>query len=109
MNKKIRVARLSIISNTFLIILKFIIGIISGSVSILSEAIHSFMDLIAAIIAFLAVKISGKSPDKEHPYGHGKFENISGVSEAFLIFVAAAWIIYEAINPIPYAIKCPIP
>lgn len=98
LNKKTRVARLSIISNSFLIIIKFVFGIISGSVSIISEAIHSFMDLIASVIAFLAVRVSGKSPDKEHPYGHGKIENISGVTEAFLIFIAAAWIIYEAIN-----------
>lgn len=97
-DKKIKVARLSIFSNSFLIGLKFTAGIISGSVSIISEAIHSFMDLIASFIAYFAVKISGKSPDKEHPYGHGKIENISGVTEALLIFVAAAWIIYEAIH-----------
>ncbi|MFC2121860.1 cation diffusion facilitator family transporter [Bacteroidota bacterium] len=98
MDKKAKVARLSIISNSFLIILKFIAGIMSGSVSIISEAIHSFMDLIASVIAFIAVRISGKSPDEQHPYGHGKVENVSGVTEAFLIFIAAAWIIYEAIN-----------
>lgn len=100
MNKKVRTASLSILSNSSLIIMKTVIGLLSGSVSIISEAIHSTMDLLAAIIAFFSVKVSDKKPDEEHPYGHGKVENISGVIEALLIFVAAVWIIYEAINKI---------
>lgn len=96
--KKINTARLSIFSNTFLILVKLFAGILSGSVSIISEAIHSSMDLMAAVIAFFSVRISALPPDKKHPYGHGKFENISGVVEAFLIFVAAGWIIYEAVK-----------
>jgi cation diffusion facilitator family transporter len=96
MNAKVKIARLSIISNTLLIIMKLAVGLISGSVSIISEAIHSSMDLIAAIIAFLSVRISDNPPDSRHPYGHGKVENISGVIEALLIFVAAIWIIIEA-------------
>lgn len=98
MNKKVKTARLSIFSNTFLIIIKLVVGLMSGSVSIISEAIHSSMDLLAAIIAFFSVKISDTPADKEHPYGHGKFENISGVVEAILIFIAAFWIIYEAVE-----------
>ncbi len=98
MNKKVKVARLSILSNTVLIICKLVVGIISGSVSIISEAIHSSMDLLAAIIAFLSVRISDTPPDKKHPYGHGKYENVSGVIEAILIFVAAGWIIFEAVK-----------
>ena len=98
MNKKVRTARLSIFSNSLLILLKVIVGILSGSISILSEAIHSLIDLIAAGIAFFSVRISDTPADDRHPYGHGKFENISGVAEAALIFVAAAWIIYEAIK-----------
>lgn len=97
MNKKVRAARLSIFSNTLLIMLKLIAGFLSGSVSILSEAIHSGIDLVASGIAYFAVKVSSKEPDKEHPYGHGKFENISGVVEGLLIFLAAFWIIYEAV------------
>jgi cation diffusion facilitator family transporter len=100
MNVKVKVARLSIVSNTFLIILKVIAGLISGSVSIISEAIHSLMDLIAALIAFFSVSISDNPPDSKHPYGHGKVENISGVIEAILIFVAAIWIIVEAVKKI---------
>ena len=98
MNKKVKTARLSIFSNLFLILIKLIAGLLSGSVSILSEAIHSMMDLIAAVIAFFSVRISSQPPDREHPYGHGKFENVSGVVEGMLILVAAAWIIYEAIH-----------
>jgi cation diffusion facilitator family transporter len=105
MSEKTKTARLSIISNCSLITLKVVAGILSGSVSILSEAIHSGMDLLAAVIAFFSVRLSDTPPDTEHPYGHGKYENISGVIEAFLIFIAAGWIIYEAI----YRIIAPSP
>jgi len=98
MNPKVKVAQLSILSNTFLIIIKLAVGLLSGSVSILSEAIHSSMDLIAALIAFFSVRVSDNPPDPEHPYGHGKIENISGVIEALLIFAAAGWIIIEAVK-----------
>ncbi|HPR73544.1 MAG TPA: cation diffusion facilitator family transporter [Bacteroidales bacterium] len=98
MNKKVKTARLSIISNTFLITMKVVAGILSGSVSIISEAIHSSMDLVAAIIAFISVRISDNPPDERHPYGHGKIENISGVIESLLIFAAALWIITEAVR-----------
>jgi len=95
---KQKTARLSIYSNSGLIIIKLIAGFFSGSVSIISEAIHSGIDLIASIIAFIAVKISDKPADEQHPYGHGKFENVSGVIESLLIFAAAVWIIYEAVH-----------
>ena len=98
MNAKVSIARLSVLSNSLLIIMKFIVGFISGSVSIISEAIHSSMDLVAAVIAFFAVKVSDTPPDSRHPYGHGKVENISGVIEAILIFIAAVLIIFEAVR-----------
>jgi cation diffusion facilitator family transporter len=75
-----------------------VVGAVTGSVSILSEAIHSSIDLIAAVIAFFAVKVSGNPADDRHPFGHGKVENVSGVIEALLIFAASAWIIYEAVG-----------
>lgn len=100
LNRKSKVALLSIASNSLLILLKIIAGILSGSVSIISEAIHSSMDLVASIVAFLSVSSSAKPADKEHPYGHGKIENISGIFEGFLIFVAAGMIIFEAIKKI---------
>jgi cation diffusion facilitator family transporter len=98
MNAKVSIARLSIMSNTLLILMKLAVGIISGSVSIISEAIHSSMDLIAAVIAFFSVRVSDNPPDSRHPYGHGKIENISGVIESLLIFIAAIWIIVEAVK-----------
>jgi cation diffusion facilitator family transporter len=98
MNAKVSIARLSIISNTGLIIMKLVVGIISGSVSIISEAIHSSVDLMAAVIAFFSVRVSDNPPDTRHPYGHGKVENISGVIEALLIFVAAILIIAKAVK-----------
>lgn len=100
MNNKVKVAQLSIISNTALIIMKFLVALYTGSVSILSEAIHSSMDLAASVIAFFSVKISDKPADENHPYGHGKFENISGVIEALLIFAASVWIIMESVKKI---------
>lgn len=98
MNAKTSIARLSVLSNTLLIVMKLIVGIISGSVSIISEAIHSSMDLLAAVIAFFAVRVSDVPPDQGHPYGHGKVENISGVIEAILILIAAILIIVKAIK-----------
>ncbi len=96
METKAKTARLSIFSNITLVILKLIAGIFTGSISIISEAIHSSMDLIASFMAFYSVRVSSNPPDKQHPYGHGKIENISGVIEALLIFIASIWIIYES-------------
>ncbi|AII59028.1 cation transporter [Dehalococcoides mccartyi CG4] len=96
--RKTRAASFSIASNSTLIVMKAAVGFVTGSVSILAEAIHSTLDLVAAVIAFFGVKASDKPADATHPYGHGKWENVSGTVEAVLIFVAAIWIIYEAIN-----------
>lgn len=99
-DKKVRYAFLSILSNIMLIVFKTIAGLLSGSVSIISEAIHSSMDLAASLVAFLSVRKSAKPADKEHPYGHGKVENISGLAEGLLIIAAAALIIKAAIQKI---------
>ena len=96
-NLKEKTARLSVISNSGLVLMKFIVGFAIGSVSIISEAIHSSMDLIAAVIAFFSVRKSAEPPDAHHEFGHGKFEDISGLIEALLIFVAAILIIREAL------------
>ena len=93
---KEKTAHLSVISNTGLVVMKFIVGFAIGSVSIISEAIHSSMDLLAAVIAFFAVRKSAEPPDAGHSFGHGKFEDVSGLIEALLIFVAAIIIIVEA-------------
>lgn len=98
MQEKAHVAILSVVSNTVLTLGKLVIGIFTGSVSIISEGIHSGIDLIAALIALFAVKESAKPADERHAYGHGKIENISGTIEALLIFIAALFIITEAIE-----------
>ena len=96
--RKRRVALLSVASNSLLVILKLGVGLLIGSVSVISEAVHSAVDLLAAFIAFLAVRTSTKPADEGHPFGHGKVENISGMVEALLIFAAAGLIIVEAVR-----------
>ncbi len=90
------VAKLSIYSNSLLLIMKLAVGLFIGSISILSEALHSGIDLLAAIIANYSVKKAGKPADDIHKFGHGKFENVSGTVEAILIFVAAIIILFKA-------------
>ena len=96
--KKAGVAALSVASNAVLVTLKLLVGLIIGSVSVISEAIHSAVDLVAAIIAYVSVRTSAKPADPRHSFGHGKYENLSGAIEAILIFMAAIWIIQEAIH-----------
>ncbi len=97
-SRKYRVALLSVASNTVLVALKLSVGLLTGSVSILSEAAHSAMDLLAAIIAAVAVRRASRPADTGHLFGHGKFENLSGALEAILILGAAAFISAEAIG-----------
>jgi cation diffusion facilitator family transporter len=101
-SRKARAALVSVGSNTILVVLKLVVGILSGSVSIISEAIHSANDLLAAVIAFISVRISDRPADREHPYGHGKAESISGAVEALLILIAAIWIVVEAVKKIQH-------
>ncbi len=96
--RKTRAAVISVLSNATLVVGKVVIGLLTGSVSVISEAIHSGIDLVAAAIALFAVRTANRPADKDHPYGHGKIENLSGTVEAILILFAAAWIIYEAVH-----------
>lgn len=105
-----KIAFLSVMSNTFVVAIKIVVGIITGSVAVLSEAIHSSLDLMASLIAFFSVRISKKPADSVHPYGHGKVENLSGTIETILIFVAGIWIIYECVHKIihPEPLQLPL-
>jgi cation diffusion facilitator family transporter len=94
---KTRAAAVSITSNSLLVVFKLLVGLVSGSISILSEAAHSASDLIAAFIAYFSVRAAGKPADERHPYGHYKVENVSGIVEALLIFAAAVVIIWESV------------
>ncbi len=89
-------ARVSVASNTGLVVGKLAVGLLMSSVAVLSEAIHSGIDLLAALIAVYAVTRSAKPADEDHAYGHGKYEDVSGTVEAALILVAAAFIVYES-------------
>lgn len=98
--EKKRVALVSVFAAIFITIFKFIVGIITGSLGILSEALHSGLDLVAAVITYLAVKISGKPSDEDHHYGHGKIENFSALIETGLLLATCVWIIIEAVSRI---------
>lgn len=96
--EKKRVAGISVIAAIFLTGFKLIIGILTGSLGILSEALHSGLDLIAAVITYFSVRISDKPADKEHHFGHGKIENFSALVETLLLVITCIWIVYEAIS-----------
>ena len=95
-SRKTSAALLSIASNTVLIALKVVAGVITGSVAIITEALHSSIDLIASIVAFISVRKSDQPPDPEHPFGHEKFENLAAAFEGVLILVGAVVIVYES-------------
>jgi cation diffusion facilitator family transporter len=94
--EKKRVALLSVFAAIFLTGFKLLIGILTGSLGILSEALHSGLDLVAAVITYFSVRVSDKPADKEHNYGHGKIENFSALIETVLLLITCTWIIYEA-------------
>ncbi len=94
---KIGVARLSVASNFILVILKLAVGLYGGAISILSEAVHSMLDLVASLIAFFAVRQADRPPDGHHTYGHGKIESLSGAVESMLMITAALWIVNESL------------
>jgi cation diffusion facilitator family transporter len=96
MKTKSGAAALSIASNALLIALKLAAGAITGSIAIIAEAIHSLIDLVASVIAFVSVRKADEPADEDHPYGHEKVENLAATIEGILILVGAALIVYEA-------------
>jgi cation diffusion facilitator family transporter len=96
--EKQRVARNSVMVAVVITVFKFIIGILSGSLGILSEALHSSLDLVAAIVTLFSVRVSDKPADADHQYGHGKVENFSAFIETGLLLLTCVWIVYEAIH-----------
>jgi len=89
-------AGLSIASNSVLIAIKLAAGAITGSIAIVTEAVHSLIDLIASVVAFASVRKAGEPADEDHPYGHDKVESLAAAIEGMLILVGAAIIVYEA-------------
>jgi len=107
-HEKRSAAMTSVIAAVGLTGFKIIVGFATGSLGILAEAAHSGLDLIAAMMTFLAVRFSGKPADRNHLYGHGKAENLSGLFETLLLLVTCFWIIYEATHRLlfhPVALK----
>ena len=97
-NEKQTVARNSMIASGLLALGKFIAGIFTGSIGLISEGIHSFTDFIATSITWWAVRVSDKPADDDHHFGHGKVENLAALFEVLLLLAAAGWIIYEAVS-----------
>src|SRR5512146_3006890 len=88
----------SVVAAVGLTTFKLVVGLFTNSLGILAEAAHSGLDLVAALMTFFAVRVADKPPDREHPFGHGKAENISAMFETLLLLVTSGWIIYEAIH-----------
>lgn len=93
---KVGAALLSVASNTLLIGLKLAAGLVTGSIALLTEAVHSAIDLLASVMALISVRAADVPADEDHPYGHEKAENIAAGAEAMLILVGAAIIAFEA-------------
>lgn len=98
--EKKRIALTSVLAAIFLTSFKLVIGLTTGSLGILSEALHSGLDLIAAGITLFAVRAADRPPDADHNYGHGKIENFSALFETLLLLITCGWIIFEAVHRI---------
>ncbi len=96
--EKQKVAAWSVLAALLMTGMKLVVGIVTGSLGILSEALHSALDLVAAVITWFSVRISDRPPDHNHHFGHGKVENFSALVETFLLLITCIWIIYEAIH-----------
>lgn len=106
--EKRSVAKVSMLAATLMTLLKLVTGLLTGSLGMLSDAAHSGIDLIGAGLTFLSVRVSDKPADENHPYGHGKIENVSAFVETFLMLSSSVWITYEAVSRIffhPVAIR----
>ncbi len=96
--EKKNVALSSVLAAVFLTGFKFTVGLLTGSLGILSEALHSALDLVAAVVTYFSVRVSDKPADKEHNYGHGKIENLSALIQTVLLLITCGWIIFEAVD-----------
>ncbi len=104
-----RAAALSVLSNTSVLVLKIGAAGVTGSVSVLSEALHTGTDLLASLMAYFSVKKAEEPADETHPFGHGKMENLSGLVEAALVLVAAGLVIYHAVEKLTTKAEMQLP
>jgi cation diffusion facilitator family transporter len=100
MDKKSRTVLFSISSNALLLAVKLVAGVLTGSASVLSEAVHSATDLVASVVAFVAIRRSESPPDEDHNYGHGRFENLAGVFEGVILLGVGGGVVYGAVDSI---------
>jgi cation diffusion facilitator family transporter len=96
--EKNQAAASSVLAAVGLTSLKIVVGVLTGSLGILAEAAHSALDLVAALMTWFAVRISGKPPDQDHLYGHGKVENLSALIETILLVATCVWVLYSAVT-----------
>ncbi len=97
-SKKAGAAISSVVWSALLTAMKFVVGLTTGSLGILSEALHSALDLLAALGTLYAVKVAARPADEDHPYGHGKIENLMALAETLLLLITALWVISEAVE-----------
>jgi cation diffusion facilitator family transporter len=95
--RKNKAAALSLTYNVVLTVLKVVAAVMTGSVSLLSEAVHSATDVVASFLAFLSIRVASVPPDEEHPYGHGKVESLAGLGESVLLLMIVVYILFEAV------------
>src|ERR1700753_556553 len=93
---KSRVAAISIFASAFMAAAKFVVGVAIGSLALISEALHSSVDLIATVVTWMVVQVSGKPADEEHHYGHGKLESLSALGVIAMLYVLAGGILVES-------------
>src|ERR1017187_8807944 len=103
--EKRRVALHSMLAALAMTVLKLAAGILSGSLGVLSDAAHSGLDMLGAMMTFFSVQVSDKPADEDHTYGHAKFENLSSFGEVILMAVSSGWIIWEAIQRILHPVE----
>lgn len=97
-NEKVTVAFSSMAASATMAIGKLVVGLMTGSLGLLSEALHSFLDFGATVMTYMAVRVSDGPADEKHPYGHGKIESIAALGETALLFLTALWVVYEAVH-----------
>lgn len=95
--EKARVTLVSVGAAVVLTAVKLVVGLLTGSLGMLSEAAHSGLDLVASVITFFSVRIAERPADPDHPYGHGRVENLSATLQGLLLLATASWIIYESV------------
>ncbi len=98
MSEKKRIALTSVFAAIFITGLKLVVGLETNSLGLLSEAAHSGLDFLAALMTYVAVRVADRPPDRDHQYGHGKIENLSAFLETLLLVITCAWIIWEAVH-----------